>query len=460
MRPNAVIDFPALLADQPRTTTHRGAIIVLVDNLPPEVDAMLQAKLSRQPGGYDMNAAALKDVSSVMEFMGTIYIGYGHKSVGDGGSTTITWNGVSMLAAKALEHWALFNGQETSTRYVDVTKLAFVQPTNTGSISRALMESCFAIYHESFEPLITHLKMMFPIEDGQDQKKYDKTIQARAYDILGSLLPAGAKTNVSIHMTLRQMREHLCYLVYHPLQEIKDLAQSSLNLLVHQYPGSFKDLGAKQDREDYRSEFMRDLYYDDSAEEYRDLSPIQMTLLRPMLPREEHFIRNRRMRIEVPHLFNQIANFSGWYTIDFRSYRDIERQRSMNQTMPLLTTSIGFERWYLDQMPIELRTKVEVFLKEHEIAISDLRIDAVELQYLIPMGFKVHTVFSVNFAHMIYVMELRSQITVHPTVRHLVHGWAHYFKSIFPDIPLYADMDPKDFSLKRADQTITEKKGS
>lgn len=458
MRPSTVIDFPALLADQPRTTTNEGAIIVLIDNLPPEVTAMLQAKLSRQPGGYDKNTEGLVGMSSVEKFMGIFFVGYGHKSIGDCGSTTLTWNGVSMLAAKALEHWPLFNGQETSTRYVDVTNLSFVVPPGAGDIGHTLMEKCFALYHKSFEPLIQHLKVTFPLEDGQDVEKYDKTIQARAYDILGSLLPAGAKTNVSIHMNLRQMREHLCYLVHHPLEEIRTLAQSSLDLLVKQYPGSFKDLGIHEEREAYRREFMTDLYYDNDAEEYRELNPIQMTVLRPMKPSEERFLKNRNMRIELPHLFNQIANFSGLYTIDFRSYRDIERQRSMNQTLPLLTTRLGFGNWYLNQMPEKLRAEVGSFLADYRIAIEEIGISPSNLQYLIPMGYKVHVVFSVGLAHMIYIMELRSQTTVHPTVRNLVHPWAHYFKSVFPNIPLYADMDPKDFNLKRADQTITEKK--
>jgi thymidylate synthase ThyX len=51
--------------------------------------------------------------------METFYVGYGHASIADCGSTTIFIEGISILADKAIQDWQLYSGQETSTRYID-----------------------------------------------------------------------------------------------------------------------------------------------------------------------------------------------------------------------------------------------------------------------------------------------------------------------------------------------------
>jgi len=65
------------------------------------------------------------------KFMKNFYVGYGHKSIGDCGNATIFVEGVSMLAAKAIQDWRLYSGQEASTRYVDFSQQAFFDPTNS-----------------------------------------------------------------------------------------------------------------------------------------------------------------------------------------------------------------------------------------------------------------------------------------------------------------------------------------
>ncbi|MBP9828132.1 hypothetical protein KBC55_03165, partial [Patescibacteria group bacterium] len=80
---------------------------VVLDGFSPEDSAMLQALYSRDP------KSVLTHVSKVLEsgsgkFMERYYVGYNHKSIGDCGSTTVCVEGISMLAAKALQDWRLY----------------------------------------------------------------------------------------------------------------------------------------------------------------------------------------------------------------------------------------------------------------------------------------------------------------------------------------------------------------
>ena len=80
--------------------------------------------------------------------MANFYVGYGHKSIGDCGTITLFIEGISMLAAKAIQDWPLYSGQEASTRYVDFSTQAFIDPVATKD-SQEILEAWRSFY--SFE---------------------------------------------------------------------------------------------------------------------------------------------------------------------------------------------------------------------------------------------------------------------------------------------------------------------
>ena len=109
-----------------------GKVIVLDTGsvIGPEADAMLQALHSRSTGGLEEHLKILAD-KGPDNFMKNFYVGYGHKSIGDCGSTTLFIEGVSMLVAKAIQDWPLYSGQESSTRYIDFQTQPFKNPLGT-----------------------------------------------------------------------------------------------------------------------------------------------------------------------------------------------------------------------------------------------------------------------------------------------------------------------------------------
>ena len=54
----------------------------------------------------------------------------------------------------------------------------------------------------------------------------------------------------------------------------------------------------------------------------------------------------------------------------------------------------------------------------------------------------------------VYVMELRSTKTVHPTLRRRIHEAIRSFKEELPEVTLHVDTDPDDWDVRRGNQTI------
>ena len=108
--------------------------VFIYDEFNPEDTAMMQALYSRSAASVVEHAEKVKQSGSG-KFMEKYYVGYGHASIADCGSTTIFIEGVSMLVAKAIQDWPLYSGQETSSRYIDMSKQAIVDPVGT-SMSR------------------------------------------------------------------------------------------------------------------------------------------------------------------------------------------------------------------------------------------------------------------------------------------------------------------------------------
>jgi thymidylate synthase ThyX len=223
--------------------------IFIEDNLNPEDNAMLQALYSRSSESAKDHLLKVKEKGSG-KFMASFYVGYGHGSIGDCGTTTIFIENVSILAAKAIQDWRLYSGQETSTRYIDMTQQPILDPLATAE-SKAIMSAWMDFYISSQEELKDHLRLTFPRQDNEEERIYEKAISARVFDILRSFLPAGICTQLSWHTNLRQAAEKLALLEHHPLPEIIEIAEIIHSTLQEKYPSSFSHK-KYEDQEAYR----------------------------------------------------------------------------------------------------------------------------------------------------------------------------------------------------------------
>jgi len=435
------------------------AKIKIVDDQKPEDVAMLQALYSRSPASVDTHLDKVEEVGSG-NFMDRYYVGYGHRSIGDCGTTTIFIEGVTMLTAKATQDWPLYSGQESSTRYMDFSKSEFNDPIGNHG-SRTILEKWRLFYLEAGESVRAHIRERYPIQDGEDEKTYNRAVNARCFDILRSFLPAGAMTNLSWHTNLRQAADQISWLLHHPDPSVTAVARRIWTGLKEKYPHSFRD--PKPERAEYQGMVMRDHHF------YAPTPSWASTLINGLrfgvdfdeddLSRGHmlEMLRARPKGAPVPRHLAVRGHIYSKFLLDFGSYRDLQRHRNGIIRMPLLTTRFGFNDWYLDELPESLREKAKNLLWDQKVEIDDLDCDDFVRQNYIAMGFNVPCFVVQNLPAFIYRVELRSGKTVHPSLRKVVHEEIRRFQEEFPNVPLHVDMDPDSWTVRRGKQTIEEK---
>ncbi len=447
-----------------------GGEVILLDTgatIDAEAEAMLQALHSRSTGGLKHHLKILEK-RGPEDFMANFYVGYGHKSIGDCGSVTLFIEGVSMLAAKAIQDWPLYSGQESSTRYLDFAKQKFIDPTENkefvdpirNAASKYIFESWRHFYKDALPILKEDLKKRYPKLKDEDDKVYEKAISARAFDILRAFLPAGTSTNLAWHSNLRQIADKLLYLRHHPLEEVRNIAQAIEKVLKERYPSSFSHK-KYEETEKYAEFAMQNYYYHNKS--CPSFKMTKNSLDKKMLEDKavQMLLKKRpNAKTELPKYLSLLGNVDFEFQLDFGSFRDLQRHRSLKQRMPLLTLDLGFESWYLNELPKELKEKAEKFIKEQEKVIKSLSKDKHLRQYYIAMGYKIANKISGDLPALVYTAELRSTRFAHPTVRKVAFKIINYLEKNLAKygLKLYPDKDPNRFDTKRGLQDIVLKK--
>src|SRR3989344_2161070 len=431
----------------------REIIILDGTNVPSPPDmAMIQALYSRNPRSIREHVDKVKEVGSG-KFLEQFYVGYGHKSIGDCGTTTICVEQVSMLCVKAIQHWPLYNGQEASTRYLDFSEMPIINPLGTDK-GKSIQERWISLYTRALEVLMKDLKIRFPFKDEYSPSDYEKTIKTRAFDIARGFLPAGMSTMVSWHTNLRQAADHLKILLLHPLEEVRFTADEIFTALKERYSNSF---GQKvyDDEQAYISLCQRLVAYQELIIDRRlakfDLDQYKILKFRTLFD-------SRPPKSELPNELRSCGSVNFQFPLDFGSFRDLQRQRSMVCTMPILTTRIGFHPWYISQLPESFRKEASEEILAIRVKISSLDADRFVRQYYIAMGYCVGVEINCNLPSAVYIAELRSGVTVHPTLRTIAQ-WMGYELEV-RGIRMHHDRSEDTFSCKRGKQDIVEKKPS
>ncbi len=426
--------------------------IIIVDDVAPEANAMLQALYSRSPKSVTEHLEIVR-TAGPEKFMASYYVGYGHKSIGDCGTTSIFVENVSMLVAKAVQDWALYNGQEASTRYLDMSKQEVLNPLGTKE-GKAIQDEWMRFYTHTLEALIPSLKTRFPIKDGDNEKVYEKAIRAKAFDIARGFLPAGATTYASWHTNLRQAADHLKEMRHHPLPEVRQTAGEIMKSLQVKYSSSFLHKEYPLEEAYVAQSVAEFAYFDDSSIKkftYKNRLDIKG------LTQHKKLLKNRPAKAELHQRFRQYGDVLFSFPLDFGSYRDLQRQRSAIQEMPLLSTRHGFHPWYLEQLTPELRKEALAVLKAQKARIAKLKTTKEIKQYYTAMGYIVTVKMSCSLPSAVYIAELRSADTVHPTLRVEAQKMGDVLSKIVPNLTMHHDKSPGTWNIKRGSQDIVKK---
>ncbi len=447
-----------------------GGGFVLVLNtgaaITPEAEAMLQALHSRSHGGIRKHLKILAE-KGFEAFIKSFYVGYGHKSIGDCGTGTIFIEGVSMFVAKAIQDWLLYSGQEESTRFMDFSTQAFIDPIGSPESARVL-EEWRTFYLAALGPVQTHLREQFPRKAEENEGVYEKAIKARSFDILRGFLPSGSSTSLTWHSNLRQAADHIALLRHHPLAEVQAVAEAMEQALNEAYPSSF---GQKRydATEEYHQLWMHAGYYfsgsvmrysDSNIPRERGLKVVRDGIDRSLLEWEYlAFIESRPPKTELPKQMAEAGTMQFEFLLDFGSFRDLQRQRSVIQRMPLVTADFGMHPWYFDSLPKRERHAAQDLVSKQLQAIAKFGAPATVLQYYYPMGMCVPCRVTGDLPALVYIAELRAQVVVHPTL-HEVALWiadALLKRFDYLGLKLYVDRNKGRFDVKRGLQDIVQK---
>lgn len=429
------------------------AKIFLYDEFNPEDNAMLQALYSRSAESVEEHVKKVRETGSG-KFMERFYVGYGHASIADCGSTTLFIEGLSIIADKAVQDWQLYSGQETSTRYVDMAKQPIVDPLKTEK-SKEILNRWMEFYVGSQERMHQHLREKYPRKPDEDEAMYEKAIKARTFDIMRGFLPAGITTQLSWHTNLRQAWDKLAIMRHNPLPEIREIAENILAKLKEKYSHSFSQV-LDERQEQYRK------YFNWKYNFYKAQNPVEFKVSASIksedLEKYKDILFWRPIKTGLPNFLAELGNITFEFLLDYGSFRDIQRHRNGVCRIPLLTTDFGFNSWYLEQLPNDLRTEAEKLIEEQKARIAGLEAEPKYLQYYIAMGFNATCKVSYGLPATVYVVELRSGKAVHPTLRRIAHKMRESLLKMFPDLVLHCDMDMDDWDARRGLQDITEKK--
>lgn len=450
---------------KPDAITKAGSEIYIVDDMHPEATAMAQALYSRSPQSVVNHLKKIKEVG-YEKFMDTFYVGYGHKSIGDCGSTTLFAENISILGAKAIQDWPLYKGQEASTRYLDMSKQKVLNPVEDTSLptykesdvelGQKIQQKWMDLYNLALEELIPFLRNKYPIKEGEKDTIYEKAIKVKAFDVARGFLPAGVTTYASWHTDFRQAHDHLKYLEHSPLPEIRDIGASIREALKSNYPSSFSHKSYPEQEEYYDLGSTLD-FYDRKENALQAGFSYTSTVDVQGIGKHKDLLEKRPQKTELPIKLAKYGAITFQFPLDFGSFRDIQRHRNGVCEMPLLVTHHGFLPWYLEQLPEALRAKAEQIISEQIADIEKLSCDVYMKQYYTALGFTVACEVTYSVPQTIYVSELRSNQTVHATLRVVAQQMAKTLKELIPNIASHADMEADEWDTKRGTQDIVKK---
>ena len=167
--------------------------------------AALISRESRDVGTFEDRVKKIKsDGTSDEEIKRTVnkfFKNYGHNSIGDCGDLVISFTNVPHYLAYHIWHSRLVNGQETSTRYVDLSENSFIRSSSDEYNQK--MSDAMKLFSDVLEEGNKYF-----LKQGMSEK----AAKPAAFDVARGFLPMGARTTVTLNITLRQLVERYHYL--------------------------------------------------------------------------------------------------------------------------------------------------------------------------------------------------------------------------------------------------------
>jgi thymidylate synthase ThyX len=219
-------------------------------------------------GARESGAEQIVAVQQAEAFYERVLVGYGDDSVAELGGAHLACEGVSNIAAKALEDSRIgISPLEKSTRYVVFNRKVdgryrylrerSIMESGHAAPYEAALDGLFDTYGALLEPTIAHVRARTPRDEATSERAYASATRAKACDLLRGLLPMAALTNVGLFGNGRAFEYLLTKLRAAPHPELHALAGSMQAALDTLIPSFVKR--AKSQRGHAHQEYLRSI---------------------------------------------------------------------------------------------------------------------------------------------------------------------------------------------------------
>jgi thymidylate synthase ThyX len=500
----AAMDYPvesftdeekALLA--PHFTNLDKPVFALV-NLPETVKGALFARYSRYQGtlrrlfldefagDLDAGVAATFDGQEgerARKLYENVFLGYGDDSVAQLGGAHIATEWVSNVMTKLLQRGRLAAYLEQSTRYI-----AYDAPMTEGGGYRywrdpslgpeyaEAMDFLFETYADALPRVKEWASERFPRGRDEPEAAHNRSIKAKALDLLRGLLPAASLSHVGIFATGQAYEQLLLRLFASPLPEAHDYARMILAELKAVMP-SFV---ARVDRADRGGEWIHYLEEREQAAarwagrlglgraDDADRGP-RVTLLRAegteddllaallfeaaacseeealkavrALPPDERatlladLVGERRNRRHRPGRGFEALSYRFEVVSDYGAFRDLQRHRMLTIQWQALTPDLGAgvpEELEQAGVADAYRAGLERSRAEYARLVDAGHPEIAP--YALSLGYRIRYVLDMNAREAMHLVELRSGREGHPTYRAVAHALHAEIARVHPSV--------------------------
>lgn len=286
------------------------------------------------------------------------------------------------------------------------------------------------------------------VGDNPDDPK--KTTQARAFDNVRYLLPAGTGTTMAAVVNLLDARRMVSALKGHANPEFRSLGEKMEKavtelapaLVKHTEPDEFQvpvrglgDLAAQFD-------FMKPAPYvvlhrphlmPNPALEQTAFESIVADLYGMDWPSFCAFMETRPKFSEVPAVFKTVK-LAFEIMMDYGAYRDLQRHRRCEQFAEPLGSHYGYvvpEDIVGTELEVEYRAAMDsVESYEDEAVVHDREL----FQYMVPLGYLHRSVFQMDMKEWYYITELRTKPQGHISYRRTAYDMFSLVQDRLPEL--------------------------
>ena len=409
-----------------------------------------------------------------------VFLGFGDDSVAQLGGAHIACEWVSNIVTKVLQRGRLAAYLEQSTRYIPYDKpmpgggWRCHSDDDMGPAFRAAMDELFATYSAALPKVEAWAAERFPRED-EPADAWQRSIRAKALDLLRGLLPAATLSHVGIFASGQAYEALLLRLAASPLPEARRFGELILAECQQVIPSFVTRVdrpdrggewvGYLRQRREATERWVKRLGLDHGAVSDRpavELVHVDGTVddllaasLFEAAATPEAEMRERVAALSRPERERLLADLAGeranrrhrpgrgWEAIryrfeivsDYGAFRDLQRHRMLTCQWQTLTPDLGAG------VPGQLREAGVGDAYERGLELSraeHARLVEAGLPHLAPyalcLGYRIRYVLDLNAREAMQLIELRSGREGHPTYRAVAQAMHDRIADVHPEI--------------------------